>query len=338
MSWRYRRQSHTPGDLTLPLGPNRTPTPIPRLKASEACEFLGAMTRPNGNQSNQFQFLLSKAKKWADAIRTKHISKHDGWYCLNNTILKILEYPLMATTLSRKQCKDLMKPILKAGLQKSQVQCNMPRAIVHGSLAVQGFDLHHLHSTQTIQHLQALMRHGTRTTVTSQLLQATMQGLQLELGFCQHLFGTLDFPSWNFLATHSWISNTWETIFESSLDFCGPPIAPTPPRTGDIGLMDFLMEQPLSIKVLVPPQQLLAFDQKFSGLRTLPQWTEHKSMLTPGKANPVDRPDAHDWPKTFHPSDQDLNKWQAAPQPSPSTLDHRPHCCCITLAHGPNAS
>ena len=124
-AWRYRRQSHTPGDLTLPLGPNRTPTPIPRLEASEACEFLGAMTRPDGNQSNQFRFLLSKAKKWADAIRTKHISKHDGWYCLNNTILKTLEYPLMATTMTRKQCKALMTPILKAGLpsHKSNAAC-----------------------------------------------------------------------------------------------------------------------------------------------------------------------------------------------------------------------
>ena len=138
-----------------------------------------------------------KPKKWADAIRTKHISKHDGWYCLNNTILKTLEYPLMATTMTRKQCNALMTPILKAGLPKSQVQCSMPRAIVHGSLSVQGFDLHHLHSTQTIQHLQALMRHGTRNHHHRSTPPSHHAGTSIGTGICS-VFLALGFPHLEF--------------------------------------------------------------------------------------------------------------------------------------------
>ena len=77
-----------------------------------------------------------------------------------------VEYPLMATTLSRPQLDKIMVPVLHGGLPQSSVQCNMPRAIVYGSLNVQGLDVNHPYSSQTIQHLQTIMRHATRPTIT----------------------------------------------------------------------------------------------------------------------------------------------------------------------------
>ena len=74
------------------------------------------MIRPDGDETDQFKHLLAKARKWRDAIRTNKINRHDAWYCLNNTIMKTLEYPLMATTLTRDQCKQLMSPVLERGL------------------------------------------------------------------------------------------------------------------------------------------------------------------------------------------------------------------------------
>ena len=119
-----------------------------------------------------------------------------------------------------------------------------------------------------------------------------MQGLQLELASAAS-FWHLDFPTWNFLATHSWISNTWETIFDSSLDLRGPPIAPVPPRAGDVGLIDFLMELPLSIKTL--------FRLNNCHLRSKVFWTPDLATVDgtqihadPWEGRPRDQPDVHD--------------------------------------------
>ena len=111
--------------VTSPFPMALTPLhPIPHLEVTEARKLLGAMIRPDGNQTNQFKFLLSKVVRWADAICSKHIAKQDAWYCLNHTTMKTMEYPLMATALSRKQCEDFMKPILKVGLAPRCVASN----------------------------------------------------------------------------------------------------------------------------------------------------------------------------------------------------------------------
>ena len=106
----------------------------------------------------------------------------DAWYAMNCTIMKTIEYPLMATTLSRAQLDTVMSPILTAALPKAGIQRHMPRAIVHGSHNVQGHEVHHPAATQTIQHVQAIMRHGVRMTMTGPLLRSLMEEHILEVG------------------------------------------------------------------------------------------------------------------------------------------------------------
>ena len=119
---------------------------------------------------DEVEHLRAKAVKWADAVRTGHISSKDAWYCLNNTILKTMEYPLMSTCLSQADCTYIMAPILTAGLPLAHLQCYFPRDLVYGTLRHQGVGIPNPHDTQLIQHLQAILHHGTRSTVTGKLL------------------------------------------------------------------------------------------------------------------------------------------------------------------------
>ena len=173
---------------------------------SEMCirDSLGMMLRPDDIQANQFEFLLSKARKWRDSIWTRQIKPGDAWHCMNSTIMRTIEYPLVATNLSRRQCEQIMAPIFKFGLPKSKIQRNMPRALVYGSTRVQGLEVYHPHSTQLIEHLQAIMRHGCRNTPLGIKLRALIEGHALEMGTGTPIW-ELNYKKWSPLATTTWL-------------------------------------------------------------------------------------------------------------------------------------
>jgi hypothetical protein len=78
--WTYRTIADVPGDLLLPKGDERIPTKIERLEVTKAKELLGIMIRPDGSEKDQVQHLLTKTRKWRDAIRTRRVSQADAWF------------------------------------------------------------------------------------------------------------------------------------------------------------------------------------------------------------------------------------------------------------------
>jgi hypothetical protein len=179
--WKYRRIDEVPGELTV-TGTDGNPVTIDRLEINESKELLGLQLRPDGDCSDQVKRLRKKTIQWAENIRTGHVDADDAWYCLINTILKTVEYPLMATTMTKEELTHVIAPMLEAGLPRSGIQKKLARVLVHGPLDVQGLGIPHPHTTQLIQHIQAILRHGTRPTLTGHLLRCNMESLQLELG------------------------------------------------------------------------------------------------------------------------------------------------------------
>jgi len=66
--------------------------------------------------------LSSKALKWADAVRTKRINPTKAWCSINHTIMKTIEHPLAATSISKKDMQDIMRPISQAALPQRMAQ------------------------------------------------------------------------------------------------------------------------------------------------------------------------------------------------------------------------
>ena len=123
-----------------------------------------------------------------------------------------------------------------------------------------------------------------------------MQGLQLELGSAAS-FWHLDFPTWQFLATDSWMTFTWQVVFESPLDLRGPPVDPLPPLQGDIAFMDFLQTLGLSNATMLRMNNLR--------LRAKIYWLSDATTVTGTQIHhdswnglPRNRPKVHDWPPT----------------------------------------
>jgi hypothetical protein len=44
------------------------------------------------------------------------LQRHEAWYALTVTVMKMIEYPLLALTLTAQQCSHIMAPILMSGL------------------------------------------------------------------------------------------------------------------------------------------------------------------------------------------------------------------------------
>jgi hypothetical protein len=102
-------------------------------------------------------------------LRAGHLSTTDAWYALTHTINRTVEYPVMTTYLSKAQCEKIMRPFLNSGLSVSWAVRSIPRAVVWGPLRYQGLGIRHLYTTQGVEHLLAILRHGTRETITGQL-------------------------------------------------------------------------------------------------------------------------------------------------------------------------
>ena len=65
------------------------------------------------------QFYRKKAAVWVDRICTSKLSVHDAWSALQTTILRALEYPLAATTITWRECSWIMSPAIEQGLKSS---------------------------------------------------------------------------------------------------------------------------------------------------------------------------------------------------------------------------
>jgi hypothetical protein len=135
--WTYVRESQQPFDLYLQNGTFQNK----RLEAYQARQSLGIMTRPDGKMFDEIKKLKQAAALWCDGVKTKRIQPEEAWYSLSATILKTLEYPLVATTLSREQCQDILKPVLKTALPLCRIQRRLPRALVHVSFRSRGLNI-----------------------------------------------------------------------------------------------------------------------------------------------------------------------------------------------------
>jgi hypothetical protein len=216
--WRYSRLEESPGNITIRDIPGTGRVELERLDMHEARETLGVWIAMNGNQRAQALALWEKAVLWADKVRTGRFSHAEAWYSLQFCIMKSLEYPLAATSLSKKQCDEIMKPIRAAALPALGINRHLPLTVVHGPQQYQGVGIPDLWTVQGILKLGLALQHGDAQTITGHQLRASIELHTMELGLPGHL-SQHDFSTYGHLATTSWIKHLWEFCDESNLHF-----------------------------------------------------------------------------------------------------------------------
>ena len=130
---------------------NGTITKLTQLASFEAQKMLGVWLAPDGNNDKQIDEIKASNVIWAEKVRTGVIDRRDAWQALTLTVMKKLEYPLVALTLTEEDCATIMAPILESGLPKAGICRNTPRALLYSNREHQGMGLHSLHTKMGIQ-------------------------------------------------------------------------------------------------------------------------------------------------------------------------------------------
>jgi hypothetical protein len=105
-----------------------------------------------------------------------------AWLALRSTIWKNLEYPLTCTTLTEKQCEQIMRPAMSSGLAKSHICRSFPTSLLHAGSEALGAGLSHLFTVQCIARLSTLLSHSPVWSITSLLVWAAMEVVLQEAG------------------------------------------------------------------------------------------------------------------------------------------------------------
>ena len=308
--WIYSSPPLDNPPLTILNYANGLREPLSLLPCTEGRKTLGVHLRPDGKEFTTFEALRRQAQHWADRLRSHPLPPATSWLALQSTLLKSLEYPLPATTLTSKECQAILWPALKIALPLSKIQRRFPRHLLHAPPSLMGLGLPSLFLTQLYQHLSVLLTHSHEQSITGHLLRSTVETLRLELGSCQSPL-TLPWTQWGTFATPTWLTFTWQTASTYGLGVTDNTKPPSPLRSNDVTIMDFLTQRGLSIKQLTTLNHCRLYLNLFwaSELYTAQGDTIDPHILR-GEKSPNGQSLCH-WPRQGTPSTHAWNLWKS---------------------------
>jgi hypothetical protein len=207
--WKYATKQDVPGDINVRDADGRIKI-LPRLDPHQANETLGIFLAMDGNHRDEIDKLRSKTEEFAGFIRTGFVTRDEAWYSLKSTIMKTLEYPMEAISLTEKEWNYIMAPVLKTVLPKSGIVRTFPRDVLYAPEEQSGLGLTHPYYTQNFKKMELLLREYSEKSITSELLKSNIEQFRLESG----LSGRKD---WKFLKNDSWRTPSW---LNALLQFC----------------------------------------------------------------------------------------------------------------------
>ena len=198
--WHYVSKTDSPGDILVRDADGDTKI-LQRLEPHEAIETLGIYISMDGNQKAEVKKLRDKAAEFAEHVRTGFVTRDEAWHALNTTIMKTLEYPMEAISLTRKHWDYIMAPILRAVLPRSGKVRTFPRDVLYGPDSCTGIGIVHPYFKQNLKQIDLLLRESLKPSITSNLLNATLEHLGLETG--------LPNDDWMIPKSYSWMTPCW---------------------------------------------------------------------------------------------------------------------------------
>jgi hypothetical protein len=161
-------------------------------------------------------------------------------YAINTTIMKTLEYPMMATMLTESDWEYILVPLLAAGLPRAGLTRTFPRDILFGPTLAQGFGVFHPWYHQQITYLTTLLQHTQQQTMTGQLITASYEQLRLEMGTSGFMMD-VSYQTMKDTVTKTWLTNLWEFADKFQIKIQDDTSQLKPQRQNDKFIMDALL-------------------------------------------------------------------------------------------------
>jgi hypothetical protein len=97
------------------------------------------------------------------------------WYGVQCYDMPSLGYGTPATTLKKKDCEEIQRPLVNAILQNMGIARTAPIAVVFGTAQFRGLGLTHLAALQCHTHLQCLLGHLHSGDATGRLMKMLLE-------------------------------------------------------------------------------------------------------------------------------------------------------------------
>ena len=284
---------------------------VERLNPSDAKKTLGVWLAPDGNNIEAVEKLTAVADNWASRVRSGHLSTSDAWLSLTTTVMKTLEYPLAALTLTKEECDSIMQPLLREGLPKIGLGRTFPRDVIHAPEAYQGIGLRPLFFTMSTRHVKAVMAHSQRQSLTGRLLRASIEWLKVESGGAGPLFSQ-PFDFHGQYATDCLVKRVWQYVQMEGLRLEEDTPCIDARREGDQPFMSALRGMKLSQRKVRMLNQVRLYLQVHTVADVV---TGDGRFITEaarrGQLDPW-RERRSEWPIQGRPSDRAFQVWKAA--------------------------
>lgn len=281
---------------------------IQQLPTSKGMKTLGVILAPDGNNNDVVEAMTKKAEVWANLIYTGHLQREEVWRALNSTIIKSLEYPLTATTLTAEETQSIFAPIRQAALPKSGIVRTFPRDIVHAPTQYQGLGIPCLFATQQIKHIMTILKFGGTNTTTGALIRTSLELLKLEVGISRQM-QDIAINHVAELATDSWIKQTW-----LHAEMWGLHITDEPQfllrREGDAYLMELILRHQPPAEILVSINKCRIYHKILTLSDVLTGDGNRLRADIWTNAQSIDHDDRSDWPSQGKPSNKDWQRWE----------------------------
>ena len=144
---------------------------------------LGICSAPDANTEGTVGYLEEKISDFLANLHEGHLERNEVWLALTTRIMKTLQYPMIATTLSRTEWASLMKPLLQVIKPKSGLASSFPHAVLYGPVEQHGMGLMDPFYHQELLHLQACLEELNKASFLNELLTTSFEELRLEMGF-----------------------------------------------------------------------------------------------------------------------------------------------------------
>jgi len=221
------------------------------LNPQQNCKMLGVYLAPDGKNTKQIQVLKSKAQYWGRRLQKGYLNKYDVDMGYKSALLPKLEYPLGVTTITEKDCNDIIKTVNPHFLNKLGIVGTMNRSIMYGPFKYGGLNYSSLYTTAGIKKIQMFIGHQRRGDQTAKLQKIALNCAQQWVGLADPIL-TVEYERCGFLSEEpSWIHDLWKFLGSiQGKSMCKQVWTPPKGSTGDINLMEAGLNLNLSQKQL----------------------------------------------------------------------------------------
>ena len=279
---------------------------ISLLSCAEAKEMLGVYLTPNGNEDKQKTEMKKKSENWGLSTIHGGLKATEVWTALTTGLLKSLEYPLAATSLSKKDFRTILSPALGPALSACGFPKSFPRSILYAPTQIQGLGVRNLYHAQSCRHVKDILEQTWKRSPSQKFIQLTLEAVKLEAGAEGHLFDKTIDIDW-ITTKNLWAINTLQFCQKYHIQFKEPGASITLKRIGDITIMEGLRKAGFTLSTLRIANRCRIYLQ----VTTLSDIaTGDGSQLNPSvfEQTPFFR-DHYNWPRQGKPPPKDWNVW-----------------------------